>query len=295
MRARLSLLCAALALTATHSVRAADPSVGECLSATESSLALRNAHKLRAAQAALQVCSAASCPAEIREECLHRIATVGASMPTLLLTVKTGEGKELTDVKVTADGEVLTDRLDGKPLPLDPGSHQLTFEVSGQPPVSQTFVLREGEKNRQETVVVAIPAPQPAVGVPVTSPPESDTASSDGWWNRRGNRQRFAGVVVGGAGVVSVVLGGVFGGLSFSSWSQANTACPSHAGCSPAATSERSSAVSDATGSTVGFVAAGLLLAGGLTLYLTAPKSKTEAPRMGVEVGPGALGLAGRF
>ena len=45
--------------------------------------------------------------------------------------------------------------------------------------------------------------------------------------------------------------------------------------------------------STVGIIAGGVLLAGGVTLYFTAPKAQT--PRLGMQVAPGMLGLTGGF
>jgi hypothetical protein len=104
---------------------------------------------------------------------------------------------------------------------------------------------------------------------------------------------RTTGVIVSGVGVASLVVGGVFGGLTFASWDHANSECPSHSGCSAQASSDRSNALTFGTISNVGFIAGGVLLAGGLTLYFTAPKDR--APNVGIEMAPGRLGVAGRF
>jgi hypothetical protein len=49
-----------------------------------------------------------------------------------------------------------------------------------------------------------------------------------------------------------------------------------------------------ATGSTVGFITGGVLLAGSLTLYFTAPKNKS--PSIGLHgMGPGGFSVLGRF
>ena len=141
MRALLSIpvvpffTVAALAtLAVAPSAFAANPTVGDCLSATETSLKLRTDHKLRAARVQALTCSSASCPAEVREECLHRMGELNAAVPTVVFTVKTAAGDELAAVNVTMDGEAVADHLDGSALSLDPGSHQFTFDVAGQPP-----------------------------------------------------------------------------------------------------------------------------------------------------------------
>ena len=45
--------------------------------------------------------------------------------------------------------------------------------------------------------------------------------------------------------------------------------------------------------STVGFIAGGVLLAGGLTLYFTAPRG--DSPRVGLEARPGGFAVSGEF
>ncbi len=260
MRISLVGLLVLAALAQVSPAHAAGPSVSDCLSATESSLKLRADHKLRAARAALLVCSAATCPADVRQECMRRIDTVNTALPTVVFTVKTGTGQELSAVKVTMDDEVVATYLEGTALSLDPGSHRFAFEVPGQPPVTETLILHEGEKNRREVVLMSGQATPPAAGaapaVPTTTAAPS-SASSPVEPSDSGHGRRIAGLVVGGAGVVGVVLGGVFGGLTFSAWSNANNECPSHTGCSTKANNDRSDSVTYGTVSTVALIAGG--------------------------------------
>jgi hypothetical protein len=256
------------------------PGVRECLSSSESSLTLRNGHKLRGARAQLLVCSSPSCPADIRAECTRRIDVVNAALPTLVFTAKGGAGQELSAVTVTMDGERVADHLDGTALSLDPGSHELTFEAKGQPPLTKTLVLHEGEKNRRETILIGAPA--------APSSPSPVVATSDS-----GHGRRVLGVVAGATGLAGVVLGGVFGGLTFSSWGEASDSCPKYVHCSAQAISEGNNASTYATVSTIGFIAGGVLLAGGLTLYFTAPKD--QAAGVGVELAPRGAAVVGRF
>ena len=110
---------------------------------------------------------------------------------------------------------------------------------------------------------------------------------------------QYGEVGVGGVGVAGLVVGSLFGAVASSKWSAAKSDCG--AGCGPTAPAqgEKSTASSDATISTVAFVVGGVLAAGGVVLYLTAP-SRT-ASGTGLRIAP-ALGsnetgvvLAGGF
>ena len=70
----------------------ADPTTAGCLAASESSIALRKGHKLREASAHLLTCSAASCPADVREECIRHIAEVNAAIPTVVFEATRATG-----------------------------------------------------------------------------------------------------------------------------------------------------------------------------------------------------------
>ena len=128
-----------------------------CIAASEQALTLRTQGKLHDALKQLAVCSDQACPDEVKTECTRRIDAVDAAMPTLVLVAKDGAGNDLSAVKVTMDGVSLMESLDGRPLSLDPGEHAFRFETAGQPPVEKKLVLREGDKERHETVVLGPP------------------------------------------------------------------------------------------------------------------------------------------
>ena len=67
-------------------------------------------------------------------------------------------------MKVTLDGTVLTQKLDGTAFRADPGTHTAVLEVLGQPAVTRTLVIAEGDKGRRERVVVAPPPVAPPFG-----------------------------------------------------------------------------------------------------------------------------------
>lgn len=279
------------AFTARPAIASDPPSISDCLMAAEGSLKLRAEHKLRLTRTQLAVCSSPSCPAEVRQECMHRIDEVNAASPSIVLAVKDRAGHDLSAVRVSVDGQLATEHIDGSAMPIDPGPHEFTFEAPGAPTLTDTVILHEGEKERRETVTLAIgPAPAPSAAAATPGTTEGDTTPKPG---SSGKTQRVAGIVVGAVGIAGLGLGGIFGVLASSSWSTAQRECPSHSGCSAQAMSDRSSAVTGATVSTVGFIAGGVLLAGGLTLFFTAPKG--DAPRVGLEARPNGFAVNGEF
>lgn len=253
-----------------------------CIAASEQGLSLRRAGKLHEALAQLAVCAAPSCPDEVKTECAKRIADVNAAMPTLILAATDGAGNDLRDVKVSLDGAPLVSSLDGRPIALDPGSHTLRFEQVGQPPVDKTLVVREGEKDRHESVVIGPPpAPTPA---PVAPPAAPETPPSPSWWTT----QRTLGVLGAGLGVAGLAVGGVFGAFALSDKNQeqsncSTSACPNQ----PQAKADYDTGNQNATISTIGFIAGGALLAAGAVLFFTA-----RDPASPVASGSGSLYLA---
>jgi hypothetical protein len=270
---------------------ASDPTTADCLSATEGSLTLRNQHKLRDARAQLLICSAATCPADIREECVRRVAEVNAAMPTIVFEVKDAAGNDLTGVRVDMDGSMLAEHLEGTALSIDPGEHNFTFTHAADPAVQKVFVIREGEKDRRERVVVGaaavavVPAPAPPVVTPVPGKP--DPAPPSSWTGRR-----IGGLVLAAVGVAGLGIGAGYGLAAMSRHDDAQKACPRATCPDQHGVDLWSSAHTAGTISTVAFIAGGVALAGGAVLWLTG-KSETTTPQ--VAIGPGSVALRGTW
>ena len=256
---------------------AAEPSTSECLAASDASLKAGNEHKLRAERQELLICAASSCPGEVRKECARRVEEVNASIPTLVFQAKDPSGADLSAVKVTMDGSVLAEQLDGSALTVDPGEHAFTFETPGQPTVAKQLVVHEGEKERHEAIQFGTPT-----GDDVNHPTE--TAGSGG-----SKTQKIVAVVVASVGVVGLGLGGAFGMMAISKKGDAEKACP-HECADSAGQQAWSDAKKTGTISTVGFIAGGVLVATGAVLWFTAGPSRTQ-----VGIGPGSVRLSGSF
>jgi hypothetical protein len=112
-----------------------------------------------------------------------------------------------------------------------------------------------------------------------------------------GSGRPTAAIALGAGGVVLVAAGSVFGAMALSKWSSAQDLC-GDSGCKAGtrgdAVSDRSHAVTYGDLSTVGFIAGGALLAGALTLYLTAPRGQgthDDTPQVSLSpsIGGGSL------
>jgi len=275
------------------SASAADPTKDQCIDANEASQAMRKAEKLHDAEQKLLVCVSAGCPGPVRDDCAQRLTEVRAATPTVVFVVKDDADQDLTDVHVTIDGQPLTDKLDGLAIPIDPGPHRFTFVSTGRTKEERALVIREGEKDRHERVILVVAATTASAVPPSESAPApgaEPAAPAAEAPARDGTMQRVAGLVVGGVGAAGVVVGSIFGFVSKSTYDHAWNECGRHAnGCNGQGVADGSSAHSQAAVSTVAFVAGAALLGGGALLYFTAPKAGvTVSPTVGL----GSAGVA---
>jgi hypothetical protein len=97
----------------------------------------------------LSACSLdTECPAVVRAECYAFLEDAQRLMPTVIFSIIGPDGKQVTAVKVFSNDELITERLDGTPIPLDPGKHRFRFVLPSGDVVSSDELIREGEKSR---------------------------------------------------------------------------------------------------------------------------------------------------
>lgn len=159
-----------LASSASSAPSKPDPAIAakkaECVAALDKAQASKASRKLVEARANYVTCSHEACPDMIREDCSKGLREVDESIPSITLAA-TLDGKDARDAKVSLDGETIDGGLDGRSIPLDPGSHTVRFERPGSPPQEQKIVAREGQKNQLITGV--FPGTKPAGGGHVTT------------------------------------------------------------------------------------------------------------------------------
>ncbi len=294
-------------MLATSSAVAAKPTKKECAAANEAAHDLRSAGRLREARASLAVCTAASCPGPIREDCAQRLEEIDAAIPSVVFVATDGADHDLSNVRVTMDGAPLLEKLDGAAVTLDPGEHHFVFESDGLRSAESTVLLREGDSNRPVRVVLQsarararAPAPAPAPAhddAHVAMAPAPAQTRADAPWLDASIR-RSLGLSLGAAGAAGVVLGAVFTLMAKSTYDRAiQTECvggdPKR--CTPQGKQDGQTAHSQAVVSTAAFVGGGALLAGGAALYFTAPKSDDVAISAAVSSGGAAFAVRGKW
>ena len=290
-------VAAACALVGTgRDARAADPTLDECISVNERAGPLRQAGRLREARTSYVYCSAASCPAAVRDDCVAQALQLESAIPTVVFVAKDAAGNEMSAVTVTMDGQPMLERLDGKALEVDPGEHVFILQANGLTAVRH-LVVHEGEKDRREEVSFGGPAPrqppaqpvpgraQPAVPQQPAAPVATTSTGSSG--------QKTLGIALTGVGAAGLVVAGVAGLLANGSWQTAQTDCNTDCSASSKAHGEASTAHTEATVANVSFAVGVVGVLVGAILWVTAPSpSRVTGFAITPFVGLGSGGIA---
>ncbi|HEV3189719.1 MAG TPA: hypothetical protein VGY54_04435 [Polyangiaceae bacterium] len=266
-------------------VASADPPKQQCVDDNQAAQELRRGRRFAAASELLRRCAALPCPEIVRDDCARRLDDLERAQPSFVFEVRNASGDDVVDVRIRVDGAVLTDRLDGTPLKVDPGTHVFTFDIAGQPTVTRSLLAREGEASRHERVVVGDSGAPTSASSGSAPSPETPGAVAQ---SRGLSTQQWVGLSLAGAGAVGVVVGTVVGLMASSDWSDAKNICggdPSRCVRPSEAEGHQSRARDEATLSTAAFIAGGALLVGGAVTYFTGSASR-ERPARGIAVAP---------
>ena len=208
-------------------------------------------------------------------------------------------------VSVRVDGRELGAAALGTAMPLDPGEHRVEVTAPGKRPFATSVKLDPGPSSRtvEATLVDAdgapppVPPPEvtpPPVGPPPAPPPPVAPAPvpeqpTDG---PRSTMRIGAGIAVGGAGLVGVILGAVYGMRVFQKKSDISSQhlCDAAGNCNDAGISAQQDAHRSAAISTVAFVVGGVAVAGGVVLIATS--GSPAKPKAQAWVAPAARGVA---
>ncbi len=152
-----------------------------------------------------------------------RIACAGwirreIALPTVVFSVRQ-DGKDLTNVEILCDGNLLVGTLDGKALPVDPGLHNFTFSVPGLAPEERQLLIREGERNRIINVDFGtsressspLPSPSPSPSPPPSPSPSSSVKTVPPAPPARTGALAYSLVGVGALGVAGFTVFGLLG------------------------------------------------------------------------------------
>jgi hypothetical protein len=120
----------------------------ECWEAAEHAQELRDASKLTAASEATRVCLRESCHPEVRRDCVALAREISSLVPSVVVRAKDSRDSDVIGVRVIVDGVTVAGTLDGKALPIDPGSHVFRFEAAGGAALEQQVLVAVKEKDR---------------------------------------------------------------------------------------------------------------------------------------------------
>lgn len=120
----------------------------DCPAVSEDAQRLRQQSKYREARERFHACADPACPAVVRKDCAQWQADLDQTMPTIVVAGLDENDRDVIDAELAVDGVIVATHLDGKPLPMNPGAHELRVTASQRYPVTLPVVVREGEKNR---------------------------------------------------------------------------------------------------------------------------------------------------
>jgi hypothetical protein len=235
-----------------------------------------------------------------REELLPRIPSV-----TLVI-----EGAKGGDLKVTLDGGPVLTALVGASQPINPG-HHVAAATAGSQSAEQPFDIAEGQKLSVSlklgaakagaaapagaAAMAAAPVASPKTEPAGATPPPSGNAPSDAspsWWNT----QKIVAVALGGAGLVSGIVSGIFTASAASKKSDSEAYCNGSACTDPKGVELLSDARAAGNVATITGIAGITLVGAGVVLFFTAPSASTSvAVAPGYVAGGGSLTATGSF
>lgn len=136
---------AAASLFAAPAARADQVEV--CLHAAEGAQDSRAEGKLRRAREQLLTCVDERCPAQVRGDCRAWLDDLDKRLPHVTIAVVDPEGADVLGADVRIDGEGVSYES-GRPIALDPSTHEVVVSHAGFEPSRSSVVVRDGESSR---------------------------------------------------------------------------------------------------------------------------------------------------
>jgi hypothetical protein len=114
------------------------------------------------AHVALLRCAEEPCPHAMRPLCAEELRQLEPRVPSVVLSARSSEGKDVVDARVLDHGVVIASSLDGRAVDVDPGLHVFRFERPGEAAQDVQVLVREGEKDRAVLAIFPSAAVSPA-------------------------------------------------------------------------------------------------------------------------------------
>ncbi len=256
------------------------------------------------------------------EDAKKEVEAVQPKLGSVVITVKTANGQDIPDPKVSLDERQVNAASLGVKRAIDPGPHTLRVTADGYKPFELRFAVLEGgsateavtlEKDTSAVAAAPVPTPTPAPGAtpgpgpqPAATQPGATPAAAE--VSTSGGKKSVLPWVAFGIGGAGLLLGGITGIVAMGDHSSLKNNCP-NGSCPDSQSGNLSGYHTMGTISTIGFVVAGVGAAAGVVLLLTLPKgeSSDSAPPAGSPppaakgvrlypvVGLGSAGVLGTF
>jgi hypothetical protein len=126
-----------------------------CKVAYKSAQEREKSSHLREAQDLYLQCSKVICGAFMRPECTTKYTQLQSDVPSVIPVVTDETGAAKADVQVKVDGELLTSKLDGRALPVDPGMHEFVFSTDSGVIATEKIMIVAGQRNSPISVSLA--------------------------------------------------------------------------------------------------------------------------------------------
>lgn len=181
------------------------PEVVACAQDYEAAQVEAKAGHLRTAVEKAVSCAQDRCPSYVRGDCLRFVDEYKSQTPSIIVVARDKNGCDTTDAKVTVDGKLVLDKVDGRAIELDPGEHVVSVSAAGVVAEEQRIVATQSQKDRQLSFGEAR-APGCKKGAIAPPPPPVKIERSP---------MTVAGLVLGGLGLGALATSAGFGIAGF--------------------------------------------------------------------------------
>jgi hypothetical protein len=243
-------------LVAWADAAGAQPDKRACLATYVEAQSERQEGKLLAARAAAVTCGSEACPDVLRNDCVAWLRELDASIPTVVFSAATADGRDVAGARITVDGHVVAERAAGEAVAMDPGEHLVACDAEGYARVEMHLVAAQGTKNRSVHFTVRPLGPSTA------------TLSPDAPVPGPARPIRPLTYVLGAVGVVGLGVWGVIGSSALWGTPSVQTLDRCKPNCDPA---DRSDVHTKLVVADLAGAAAVVALGSALALYVTRP------------------------
>jgi hypothetical protein len=214
----------ALALT---SARSAHADVRACIDEHSDGQLLRDQSQFLEARSRFVSCADPACPDTIRAECANLLNELERALPTVVLSVRDAQQRDVPGVRVELDGQPVQDALNGRAIAVNPGAHSFRFiAADGRIEVIEAVAL-EWVKGRPVEATFDEPAPAAAPALVTRQQPQPQQPERDASVPAvaPSSSRRTLAYVLGGVGVAALAGSGYFAWSGHSKKQELSESC----------------------------------------------------------------------